>query len=210
MESGAIVKCLPLSARRGRDTERGLPQLLESLSKDGVAPSTILVASSYPYVAPQYHHGPHENNSRPHRPRPVAATSTQPPTPVIPLKIAIVHIPHTVIPAKERHPVPRYGAGIHPRAPAIRSTVTTGRPHFRLFIAQVVQGGTPAWDIFRERTSLPYLSFRMQRSEVRNPKSSPSRTHHLCNTLHFLPISAPSAPSAVNPPLAPTYFLNNV
>ena len=41
----------------------------------------------------------------------------QPRLPVIPLKIACVP-PPTVIPAKERHPVPRYGAGIQSPVPA--------------------------------------------------------------------------------------------
>ena len=70
MESGAIVKCLPLSARRGRDTERGLPQLLESLSKGRTTPKNT-----------------------PSMPRP-CTDSHATTTPVIPLKIAIVPPPH--------------------------------------------------------------------------------------------------------------------
>ena len=98
--------------------------------------------------------------------------------------------PHTVIPAKERHPVPGYGAGIHPRAPAINH-LTTGRP--TPFSFQMVR--VEPLMTYSQRI-LPHLSFRTQRSEVRNLKSSLHHTHPLPNTLYSLP---PPAPSAANP-----------
>ena len=57
LESGSIVKCIPLSARRGRDTERGLPLLLESLSKGrflaGVSKSSPRTASTTTCTLPR-------------------------------------------------------------------------------------------------------------------------------------------------------------
>ena len=92
--------------------------------------------------------------------------------------------PHTVIPAK---------ASIHP--PSI-SPVTTQRPPTLSF--QVVRVATLM--TYSERI-LPHLSFRTQRSEVRNLKSSLHRTRSIPNTLYSLP---PSAPSAANPDPEPS------
>ena len=197
MESGAIVKCLPLSAQRGRDTERGLPQLLESLSKGRTTPKntpsmprpcTDSHATTTPVISmkvndtsptpsfPRKNVTPYHDTGRESifcHCRHLGGTNTNP-------SVDSEHTSDTVIPAKERHPVPRYGAGIHPRAPAINH-LTTGRP--TPFSFQVVR--VEPLMTYSQRI-LPHLSYenRFRQTCCRgNPCGCPSPA-----ATHFIPL----------------------
>ena len=99
--SGSMVKYLPLSARRGRDTERGFPQLLEILPKrrravHGSTSSPRTLAATY-----------RTNSARNVTPSPYAIPSTfsvSAPSAVNPPVVTTKAMARA--PTQERHPVP--------------------------------------------------------------------------------------------------------
>ena len=76
--------------------------------------------------------------------------------------------PHTVIPAKERHPVPRYGAGIHP--PAI-SHLRTDSPI--PFSSSVVSVATDIGGCYKNMPSQPVVGATLVVARPRCKRPSP-------------------------------------
>ena len=103
--------------------------------------------------------------------------------------------PHTVIPAKERHPVPRYGAGIHP--PAI-SHLRTDSPI--PFSSSVVSVATDMGDCYKNMPSQPVVGATLVASAPTNStKWGVSYLIYPCSTT----VTASKDTNArINPPFA--------